>query len=247
MKGVELFEFKHWKLLNWFFGATHSFWYINADTVLYTWFCMILLVLVLLPVRWVLTRKKSVARHLVISFVSSFMNLVEQSFGSFPFIHFAFITSLFIFIFTCNAIAILPWCEEPTKDLNTTLSLGILCFIYTQFWAIKTHGIKDYLKEYTTPFFLMLPLHVISKISSVLSISFRLFGNIFGGATITHIYLSLIKGSIVLETVSLLFSVNLFIALFFGLFEGFLQAFVFTILTLTYLSLATQHEHAGDH
>ena len=62
----------------------------------------------------------------------SFIDLCSQSFGFFSFNHTAFIISLFTFILLCNCIAIIPWVEEPTKELNTTLALGILSFLYIQ-------------------------------------------------------------------------------------------------------------------
>jgi len=86
----------------------------------------------------------------------------------------------------------------------------------------------------------MLPLNIVGKIASILSISFRLFGNIFGGVTIAALYYNTIEGSWLGESFGLLSGINFLITLFFGLFEGFLQAFVFTMLTVTYLSIALQ-------
>ena len=91
----------------------------------------------------------------------------------------------------------------------------------------------------------MFPLHVIGKLATIVSISFRLFGNIFGGAIIAHIYLSSIEGSLLWELLGILTGTNLIITIFFGLFEGFLQAFVFSMLSLTYLSIAINHDE-GD-
>ena len=136
--------------------------------------------------------------------------------------------------------------DEPTKDLNTTLALGIISFLYIQIYTVKAHGFKEYLKEYLTPFFLMLPLNIIGKLATIVSISFRLFGNIFGGSIISHIYLHAIQGSLLLETLGLTLGINLAILIFFGLFEGFLQAFVFAMLSLTYLSIALQGEAHED-
>ena len=132
--------------------------------------------------------------------------------------------------------------EEPTASINTTLALAIIGFFYIQIHAIKHHGIKEYAKEYFQPFFLMLPLHIVGKLSNIVSMSFRLFGNIFGGATISKIYLSLIKSSIVYEVLGILSGINFIFPLFFGLLEGLLQAFVFTMLTLSYLSIALNSE-----
>ena len=130
--------------------------------------------------------------------------------------------------------------DEPTRDLNTTLALGIISFIYIQSVTIKTRGIGSYVKDFFQPFFVMLPLNVVGKLSSIISISFRLFGNIFGGAIITKLYFSTIRGSIILELLGILSGANFLIVAFFTLFEGLLQAFVFAMLTLTYLSIGTQ-------
>src|SRR6185436_19701385 len=104
----------------------------------------------------------------------------------------------------CNTAPLIPWLEEPTRDLNTALALGIISFLYVQLVAVQTRGIFFYIKDFFQPFFIMLPLNVIGKLSSIVSISFRLFGNIFGGAIITKLYFTFISGSIILETMGLL-------------------------------------------
>ncbi|BDC34888.1 ATP synthase subunit a [Candidatus Dependentiae bacterium Noda2021] len=224
------------------FGVTHPLLNVNYEIVLYTWIILVTLLILLIPTRAILRNKTSVTRYLLLQYVRFFSDLVTQTLGYFAFNHFAFITALFTFIFLCNTFPIIPWVEEPTKDLNTALALGLISFFYTQIYAIKAHGFKMYIKEYFAPFFLMFPLHLISKISSIISISFRLWGNIFGGATVMHIFLELIKGHLLFEILALVSGLNLLLLLFFGVFEGFLQAFVFTMLTVTYLSIAIQHE-----
>jgi F-type H+-transporting ATPase subunit a len=87
----------------------------------------------------------------------------------------------------------------------------------------------------------MFPLNIVGKIASIVSISFRLFGNIFGGAIIVMIYSGTIQSSITGQFLGL-FMTNFVIVPFFTLFEGFLQAFVFTMLALTYLGMALQGE-----
>lgn len=183
--------------------------------------------------------------------VDNFRVLTIQSLGRFMYGHFMFITALFIFILTCNIISIIPWLEhEPTSDINTTLSLGIISFFYTQINGIREHGFFGYLKEYIEPAFVMAPIHVIGKLASIVSISCRLFGNIFGGSIIMKLYFGSISQSVIMQIVGLAIGLNFLIIFFFGLFEGFLQAFVFTMLSLTYLSLAVAHEEtevAGAH
>jgi len=241
MKGTELLDIKPWKLT--WIGLDHPFFNLNSTTIINTWIILGIILLIALPIRWLIRKKESVTRYVITEFSSSFLDMCEQTLGTyFSFGHFSFITSLFIFILLCNIIVIVPWMSEPTKDLNTTLALGIISFMYTQIYAIKEHGVGMYLKEYMQPIFLMFPLHVLGKLASVVSIAFRLFGNIFGGAIIGHIYFSMIEGSLIWELAGLLSGFNFVIILFFGIFEGFLQAFVFTMLSLTYLSIALQAE-----
>jgi F-type H+-transporting ATPase subunit a len=199
------------------------------------------LLIIALPIRAILKNRTSPLRYIVISFIRSFANLVESSLGYFSFNHFVFVTSLFVFIFMCNVISIIPWVEEPTKDINTTLACALISFIYIQYFAIATHGLKEYLKEFASPFFAMIPLHLIGKLATIVSLSFRLFGNIFGGAAISHIFSNVTRGVIISELLAI--PINIIIVLFFILFEGFLQAFVFTMLTVTYLGLAVQPSH----
>lgn len=140
------------------------------------------------------------------------------------------ICALFMFLVVSNWLGVLPHMHEPTKDLNTPLSLGLLGFFIAHYAGIRTKGLKEYSKAYIDPMFFMLPLNLIGEIAKVVSISFRLFGNIMGG-------------SIIILVVSYLcYNVLLppFLLAFFGLFVGTVQAFVFTMLTLVYISVQVQ-------
>lgn len=241
MNDLDLVASEQWRPL-FAYGFHDPFWSLNSMTLIYTWITLAILFLFLIPIQYALQKKTSILRHLVISAIQYFMDLSEQSIGYFTFKHFSFISTIFWFIFLCNATPIIPWMEEPTKDLNTTLALGIISFLYVQYYAIKEHGFREYMKEYFAPFFVMLPLNVMGKLATVLSLSFRLFGNIFGGSTISHIYFGAMHGSILLESLGILSGMNMIIFIFFGIFEGFLQAYVFTMLTLTYLAIGLHGE-----
>jgi F-type H+-transporting ATPase subunit a len=135
--------------------------------------------------------------------------------------------ALFMFLLLSNWFGIIPHLEEPTKDLNTPLSLGIMGFFIAHYAGIKAKGIGAYLKEYCKPIFFMAPLNVIGELAKVVSISFRLFGNIMGGAIIILV-VSYLTYSIFLPP---------FLYFFFGCFVGTIQAFVFTMLTIVYISV----------
>lgn len=248
---AELNLFGGGKEHSWDLGALihqdSPFLLIHKPTVIDTWIALAILIAILLLARMALRSPKSRPYYIVISAVKTLMGMVEQSLGYFSFAHCCFGAALFIFILLCNTLALIPFLEEPTQDLSTTLACALISFFYTQTYAIKVHGFGGYLKEYFAPFFLMFPIHVMGKLASIVSLSFRLFGNIFGGAQITGMWLGAIQGRFILEIFGLISGINLVVMLFFGLFEGFLQAFVFTTLSLTYLSIAIQPTSEHGH
>ncbi|GAB6906097.1 ATP synthase subunit a [Desulfosarcina cetonica] len=200
----------------------------NLDAIAYTWIVMILLILFGI----FSTRKRSMVpktmQVLGELFVSKLYDLTEDALGEKLAKTYAPLTiALFMFLVLCNWIGIIPHLEEPTKDLNTPLSLGVLGFVIAHYVGIKSKGIKDYTKEYFEPFFIMMPLNLIGELAKIVSISFRLFGNIMGGSII------------ILVVSHLCFSILLppFLNAFFGLFVGAIQAFVFTMLTIVYISV----------
>ena len=137
------------------------------------------------------------------------------------------ICALFMFLLLSNWLGIIPHLGEPTKDLNTPLSLGIMGFFIAHYAGIRAKGFKTYIKAYFEPVFFMMPLNLIGELAKVVSISFRLFGNIMGGSIIILV-VSYLTYSIVLPPL---------LNAFFGLFVGTIQAFVFTMLTVVYISV----------
>lgn len=137
------------------------------------------------------------------------------------------VCALFMFLLISNWLGIIPHLQEPTKDLNTPLSLGIMGFVIAHYAGIKSKGFKDYAKEYFQPIFFMMPLNLIGELAKIVSISFRLFGNIMGGSIIILV-VSYLSYSVILPP---------FLNAFFGLFVGTIQAFVFTMLTVVYISV----------
>ena len=137
------------------------------------------------------------------------------------------ICALFLFLLVSNWLGIIPHLDEPTKDLNTPLSLGIMGFVIAHVAGIRKKGLKNYASEYFQPIFFMAPLNIIGEVAKIVSISFRLFGNIMGGSIIILV-VSYLTYSILLPP---------FLNAFFGIFVGTIQAFVFTMLTVVYISV----------
>jgi len=222
------------------FGLIHAFWHINLETLLYTWVVLAVVIIIVAIFNIALAYNHDILLFGLLSFVKTFKDLVTQTLGFYSFGHTAFILTLFTFIFLSNSLGIIPGLEEPTSDLNTTLALGITSFLYIQINSIRVHGIFGYLGEFFQPFFFMMPLNIVGELASIMSISFRLFGNIFGGLIIGKLYYGAIGGVAILEILGMISGLNLILILFLGLFTGAVQAFVFSILSLTYLSLAIQ-------
>lgn len=130
-----------------------------------------------------------------------------------------------------------PFLRAPNADLNTTLAMALLAVGVVQIAGIAAHGFGGYLKELTTPI-LLAPLHIIGEISRVISLSFRLFGNIFGGEVLVTVMYALLG--------SLFLGIGTFIFLGIELLFGLIQALIFSILTLVYISTAVAG-HAGGH
>lgn len=243
---IDILHDHSWKPLQ-KYGFTSAFWNFQTDIIVSTWVVILLISFAAWYIHRMLKKEKHPARYLALQYVSTFKDLFKQSVHYAPKEHVAFIASLFTFIFLCNTIALIPWVEEPTKDLNTTFALGIIAFFYVHGNSIRINGLLNYIKHYFQPFAIMMPLHVIGTFSSILSLSFRLFGNIFGGYIITSLYQGLMNSNVFLQILGLASGLNLGISLIFGICEGFIQAFVFSVLTLTYLSLEIAHEEEeGD-
>ena len=244
MEGLELFNVEQtWNLLA-PFGINSPFFSLTASTIINTWIVLLVLGALIAFIRFFIY-KSTLVSHIVHSFIASFMDLCVQSIGTFSYHHFIFVFSIFVFVLMCNWIALIPFVEEPTKDINTALALGCISFFYKEFYAIKVHGFGAYMQEFFRPFFVMFPLNVISHFSKIISISFRLFGNIFGGSIISTIYTNAVSYSLFTELLGLFSGINFLVIGFFILFEGLIQAFVFTMLTVTYLAIALQAEEEG--
>jgi F-type H+-transporting ATPase subunit a len=251
MEGINFLETPYWRPLA-SMGLTHHFFNVNAETVIMTWVLLGVLLLIAMLIHTVLPYPESRIRHLALSTTRSFMEFVTQTLKTFSLQHFCFATSLFVFIFISSLLALIPLLEEPTKDLNTTFALGLSSFFYIQYQGIKKRGLLFYIKGFFSPIFLMFPINLISTCSTAVSISLRLFGNIFGGAIISSVVFGTLGGlhylfarSWFLKIVSILFAflgigLSLATTIFFNIFDGGLQAFVFFMLTLTYLSITLE-------
>lgn len=135
--------------------------------------------------------------------------------------------TLGLFIFVSNMIGIIPGFESPTANINTTLTLAVIVFLYYNYEGIRENGFFHYFGHFMGPVKLlaplMFPVELISHLSRIISLSFRLFGNIRGDDMFLLVMLMLVPWIAPLPAFFLLF------------FFGLLQTFIFMILTYVYL------------
>lgn len=148
--------------------------------------------------------------------------------------YFPIIGSLFVFIFFSNIVGLIPGILPPTDNLNTTLALGLFVFIYYNFAGIRANGM-GYFKQFFGPVLWLAPLMLVIELAShvfrPLSLALRLRGNIMGDHIVLGVFSSLVP--ILLPVI--------FYGL--GVFVAFIQAFVFCLMTMVYISLSTSHDH----
>ncbi len=143
--------------------------------------------------------------------------------------------TVFIYIFVCNLIGLVPGFYPPTASINTTLSCALVVVVFTHVIGLKYHGVK-YVKHFMGPVWWMSPLifiiEIIGHLARILSLTFRLFGNMAGHELVLAI-LFLLAGAFLapLPIMAL------------GIFVSFVQAFVFFLLSIIYFSGAMEHAH----
>ena len=146
------------------------------------------------------------------------------------------VATIGLFVFIANVIGIIPGFEAPSANLNMTLALALAVFVYYNFEGIRLHGVINYFKHFMGPVWwlawLMFPVEIVSHISRIVSLSFRLFGNIKGDDMFLAVILMLAPWVLPLIPFALL------------AFGAFLQAFIFMMLTFVYIGGAVQADHA---
>ena len=143
--------------------------------------------------------------------------------------------TLGLFIFFSNILGLIPGFMSPTSNLNVPVGCAVVAFIYYHWQGVKKHGFLGYLKQFAGPIPLLapliIPIELISHFSRPLSLSLRLFGNIFGEELLILIIASLFPFILPLPFMAL------------AIFTGLVQAFVFVVLTTIYIAGAIASEH----
>ncbi|MBW1767233.1 MAG: F0F1 ATP synthase subunit A [Deltaproteobacteria bacterium] len=203
--------------------------------VIHSWFVMLIMIIgAILLTRGIqmLPRKGQNFLEVIIEGLENFMVEITGPEGR---AFFPYIGTIFLYIFICNLMGLMPGFFSPTANINTTLSMALCTFILTHIIGIKFHGAK-YIKHFFGPVWALAPLMFIIEgighLARIMSLSVRLFGNIFGKEKILGILFALAG----------LYLVPLPI-LFLGILVSFIQAVVFMLLSIVYFAGAMEEAH----
>lgn len=170
--------------------------------------------------------------ELVHEFIGGYAkSIIGPSYGRFQ----AYVTCIFLFVLVCNLLGLIPGLHAPTQVLVVPLGLAVATFLYYNFHGIREQGPIGYFKQFMGPVWwlapLLFPIEIISNLARMMSLSVRLWANMFAGDLVTLVFFSLIPFAIP----------ALFLVLHLGV--SIVQAFVFAMLAMIYLGQAVSHEH----
>ena len=205
-----------------------------GNHVTYTWFVM----LVLIVVAFLATRSIKLIpgglQNVMEVVVSGVEGLIDETMGHKGRAYFPLIATFALFILVCNLVALIPGFFPPTANLNTNAALALTVFTMTHVVGFKEHGI-GYLKHFMGPILILAPLmfiiELIGHMARPLSLSLRLFGNMYGHEIVLLIFFALVPFLLPLPMMLL------------GVLVALIQTFVFTLLAMIYIAGALEEAH----
>jgi F-type H+-transporting ATPase subunit a len=173
--------------------------------------------------------------------VRALVGLLEEWIGPQGSRYLPLIGTFGVFILTANYMGLVPGLMSPTSNINVTLGCALTTWVFYHYNGVREQGLVGYIRHFMVPpgapwvlGFIYFPIEIISHLSRVLSLSIRLFGNIFGEELVIVILFSIIPFLVPLPMMLL------------GLVTGALQAFIFVLLSIIYLQAAVAIEHDHD-
>ncbi|MEA3363301.1 MAG: F0F1 ATP synthase subunit A [Thermodesulfobacteriota bacterium] len=205
-----------------------------GEHVTYTWLVMAILIVVAFLASRSLTLVPSGVQNLMESVVGGIEGLIEETMGEEGKAYFPLIATFALFILVSNLLALIPGFYPPTANLNTNIALALTVFVLTHVVGIKKHGF-GYIKHFMGPILwlapLMLIIELISHLARPLSLSLRLFGNMYGHEVVLMIFLALVPLFLPIPMMLM------------GVLIAFIQTFVFTLLAMIYIAGALEEAH----
>ena len=149
--------------------------------------------------------------------------------------HVVFATMIFLFVALCNLFGLLPGVETPTANPVVPLGIALLTFVYYNWNGVRAQGLFKYIGHFAGPIWwvapLLFPIEIISHLARIMSLTIRLYANMFASDLLTLVFFSMIPFGVPI----------VFLGLHLGV--ALIQAYVFMLLTLIYLSQAVAHDH----
>lgn len=203
----------------------------NFDTLKMTWLVMaIVIILALLATR----RLEAVPRgwqNFLEMVVEALTAQMESTLGPKGKKLAPLIITLFIFLVVSNELGLVPGFVSPTNDINTTLGLALMIIAMVHIIGVVNKGVGPYFKHFFEPYVPFVIINIIEEIAKPITLAFRLFGNILAGEILLIILTMLVP----------LFVPTLWLG--FSVFVGIVQAFIFTMLSMSYLSNSLKNDH----
>jgi F-type H+-transporting ATPase subunit a len=146
--------------------------------------------------------------------------------------------AIFLFVWIHNIVGLFPGMTPATDNINTTLALGLFAFVVYNFYGVKEHGLA-YFKHFLGPLLLlaplMLPIELIGHMVRPLTLGLRLYGNIMADHTVISVFVGMFEKLWFIPVPAIFYGMGIFVAS--------MQAFVFTMLSMIYVSMAIAHDH----
>jgi F-type H+-transporting ATPase subunit a len=207
---------------------------LGIDAIVHAWLVIAILLALSIAAVSKITRVPGGLQNFMEVCIESLEKLIVDNMGEKGKPFFPLIATLAFFIFTSNIIGLIPGFYPPTANLNTTAACAVVVFFSTHVIGVKEHGFK-YIKHFLGPVWWLAPfmffVELIGHISRPLSLSFRLFGNMNGHELILLIFFGLVPFLVPLPMMIM------------GVLVAFLQTFVFTLLSVIYISGSLEEAH----
>ncbi len=193
-----------------------------------------------------ITKRPGRVQVLLEKVITMLYNMVEDTMGKHNLKFAPYIGTLFVSSIIGSLIGTTQLFRSTTADLSVTMAWALVTTGMVWYQNIKHLGLKTWLKGFTEPIFIMTPMNIVSEIASPLSLAFRHFGNVAGGGVLTTLIyaaLALLSNAIlgwipgvIAEIPFFQAGIPAFLSLYFDFFSGFVQAFVFSLLTMVYVA-----------
>ena len=199
-----------------------------TNTVVYTWIIMAIVSVLFIVLGKHLKVRPGRFQNVLEWIVETIDHLIRDMIPEQPRLFLPVVGTLTIFITAANLGGLIPGLKSPTTDLNTPLALAIVVFFSVHYYGIRRKGLLGHLKHYVEPIFILLPIEVASELARTMSLTFRLFGNILGEEIVIAVLFLILP--VLIPVPMMLFSI----------FTSVIQAYVFTLLTVVYISGAVE-------